>query len=191
MKRIWSKRAPVNHVTPQQHMLLATQPNAILTGYSPLDIAIANDQIDRAFELLNQPNELYNNHGFTPFHTAVFAGHLPLILEFLCRDKSVVFHMDSQGCTPLHWAAIAGRHLVVPYLVEAGVNVHQQNNAGKTAYQIAHEIGGVYLPLLGPVNNHQRLAQTLVSLDIAQRSDASREAFVSQWVQCLPRQLNL
>lgn len=175
MKCIWSTTQQTNHVTPQQHMLLAAQPNAILTGYSPLDIAIANGQFDRAFELLKKPKGLYNHHGFTPFHAAVYAGNLSLILAFLRKDKSLVFRMDSQGCTPLHWAAIAGRHAVIPYLIEAGVQVHQQNNDGKTAYEIATEIGGSYFPLLGPVNNHQKLAQTLVSLDIAQRNDVPYE----------------
>lgn len=152
-------------ITPEMHLQLAGQPNAILHGYSPLDIAIARNDVDQAIVLLNNlntQNNQQNAHGFTPFHLAIYAGNMQIISAFIKNNQQWVNERDQQQALPIHWAALAGNHYVISPLIAAGANIYNKNGVGQTAYDIALPLGGNLNPLMGANNNHQRVMEVLM-----------------------------
>lgn len=173
MKRRWFSQSNNNNtITPEQHMAKACELNAILSGYSAIDIEIAHGHIDNALLLLKGENPIYNQHGFTPLHTAVYNGNLEIILKIIRIAPQMVTLVDKNGASPLHWAAMAGCFYAVNYLINAGANLHQQDNNRKTAYEIAVALGGDLDTLRGPVNEYQKVQQALFAADVDQRMNA-------------------
>jgi len=81
-----------------------------------------------------------NNEGFTPLHTAAFAGHLNVV-RYLVSAGANVNARDKNGNTPLHLAAMWGNGGVVSYLVRNGANVTLRNREGKTPCDMALSLG--------------------------------------------------
>ncbi len=82
------------------------------------------------------------------FFSAIKAGALDSIVEFLERDPTLVEQRDEDGATALHYAAMHGHREVVRLLVEKGADVNcTDSRFGATptgwAIEYLRELGGV------------------------------------------------
>lgn len=73
----------------------------------------------------------------TPLHWAAYRGHVRIIWKLLTNGKLSPLAVDSEGNTPLHLAAAGGHLLAVKTFLSEGVDVHQKNVYGNTAFQLS------------------------------------------------------
>jgi len=102
----------------------------------------------------------YSNQ--TVLHRAARYGSLEAVKMLLDRGASVdaASGHDLDGFTALHFSARAGHLEVVEMLLGKGANISQKTNSGKTALEIAHDVGIV--KLLTAKGKHARFAEPYV-----------------------------
>lgn len=65
-------------------------------------------------------------HGETAIHLSCGLGQLDA-LKFLVKKGGGLETTDTQGDTPLHWAARQGHAHIIAYLIEQGAQINTQN----------------------------------------------------------------
>jgi len=69
--------------------------------------------------------------------TAASAGGSIEVVESLARSGFDLEYTDSDGWTPLHYAASAGRVDMIGYIISKGVDMNARDKKGETAYNLA------------------------------------------------------
>eukprot|EP01135_Chromosphaera_perkinsii_P000567 Nk52_evm29s123 gene=Nk52_evmTU29s123 len=77
--------------------------------------------------------EFKDNRGKTALHYAAEMGYLSCVNCILNENPSSIYDVDSDGRTPLHWAAACMKAEIMPPLINAGVPLTQKDAVGKTA----------------------------------------------------------
>jgi ankyrin repeat protein len=118
-------------------------------GDPPLSVAVRNRN-DAAVEVLLEagadPNILFrtsdtSSSRWSPLHAAAFSLNQKRVRLLLARGANVGIK-DSDGNTPLHWAARSQSdqaHAMVALLLASGADVSARNNKGETALDIAEQ----------------------------------------------------
>ena len=75
-----------------------------------------------------------------PIHDAARDGDLGKVKVLLEHDSLLVFSVDDDRATPLHWAARNGHKDVVEFLIANLANVNAKDRHGRTPWQLA--VGG-------------------------------------------------
>ncbi|KAJ9516825.1 hypothetical protein QJQ45_027236 [Haematococcus lacustris] len=88
------------------------------------------------------PVHLSNTKGWTPLHSAVSAGHEPVVKELL-KLGADVNSLTAGRRTPLHYAASKGWLALITLLLHHGADVTVQDNTGSTALHRAASAGKV------------------------------------------------
>ncbi|KAH7128860.1 hypothetical protein EDB81DRAFT_906536 [Dactylonectria macrodidyma] len=106
---------PVDEITP-------SNPSTFFNGFSLLD--------NIAKKILTQP-------GISRLHQAAYLGSFRGC-QYLVEDCKVQIDLpNSQGCTPLHFAARNSQVEVCNYLIERGADINAQDDGGITALHMA------------------------------------------------------
>ena len=71
--------------------------------------------------------------GATSAHVAAAAGDLRTLKAEAAKNPDVLNQADENGWKPIHEAARAGRHKVVQYLIDEGVDVNERTHSGEGA----------------------------------------------------------
>lgn len=88
-------------------------------------------------------------------HTAALHGHLEIVQYYIKKYSHVLNEADSNGQTPLLWAASAGHILVVEYLLSMGATFDKTTNSDDSQYRKS--------PLYWAVRNgHARVVKRLI-----------------------------
>lgn len=111
-------------------------------GLSLLHAATREGRIDLVRYLLLaglSPNIAHNEKRITPLH---FSGNRPYLAAIeLCRQGANPNAQDTNGFTPLHYAAHQGDHEWVDLLIANGANRHAQTRAKQTPWSLAVKAG--------------------------------------------------
>ncbi len=70
----------------------------------------------------------------SPLHAAVVAGNLKII-DLLVKHDASLYKVDSNGCTPLHYAALASHAAAFVLLCRLGADQETRNADKKTAME--------------------------------------------------------
>jgi len=99
------------------------------TFYTPLILAVMNEQAEIVKELINRKVRLDkpDGDGWTALKRAAKAGNLKIV-DLLLKAGASVDAADHEGWTPLMNAAVEGHVEVGKLLVEAGANLDNLNN---------------------------------------------------------------
>jgi ankyrin repeat protein len=109
---------------------------------TPLEFAMDKNHKEIAKLLIEQGIDI-------SLHTAVRLGNLETV-KSLVEDVDEINAKDSQGRTPLYFAAQSGQKDIVEYLITHGADVNAENNRGETPLQLA-----VY-------KDHKEIAELLI-----------------------------
>jgi uncharacterized protein len=82
-----------------------------------------------------------NDQLVTPLHSALANPHNSAVGQLLIGAGAKLNVTQSQGQTPLHYAAVNGLDQVVRSLLAHGVDASIKDHLGKTAYALAIEHG--------------------------------------------------
>jgi len=82
----------------------------------------------------------------TSVHSAAAKGQLSLLTVLLTENPDLLDNADTDGRTPLHWAASTGTTDIARYLVDQKADVNRQDTMGWTALHIASSAG--HLPVV-------------------------------------------
>jgi ankyrin repeat protein len=109
-------------------------------GWTPLHLAAVCGHVEVTRLLLQYKvdSNVQNNYGETPLHAA---SHITVALLLLERGADVNAQDDTNRNTPLHRASIEGRIDFARLLVEHGADIDAEDDDGKTASQVASEVG--------------------------------------------------
>nr|XP_018896506.1 PREDICTED: ankyrin repeat domain-containing protein 10-like [Bemisia tabaci] len=111
----------------------------------------------------------------TALHFAAFNGREDIV-EMLLREGAKANCIDMLGMTPLHWACQNQHHQCVQILLEYGIDIHVVNKFGKTASQIAEEVGNQDISNLIVNHSTKELKQELKdSPKNAESEDTSKD----------------
>ena len=126
---------------------------APITNTNQLYLAILNGRNSEAHYLIDMESPEFNIRGLMDSGT----GAIHLAARFNNKDvldsltnKGVSIHLlDTQGCTPLHYACKYGHVGMCKYLIDQGANILTKNHAGQSAYDVAesHSVRQYLLPL--------------------------------------------
>lgn len=115
-----------------------------LDGYGPLHLAAEFGQLETARLLLGRgsdPNAVAMNElRATPLHSAISAGHRDTASLLLALGSSPNA-IQRGGVSALHLAARRGDEAIVNMLLLRGADATRKTDAGKTAADLADEIG--------------------------------------------------
>lgn len=100
-------------------------------GVAPLHLAALEDHVTVAQQLVQAcPNApaATTQSGYTPLHTACYAGRLNAARFLVAADRSIVNAVTNQArFTPLHLAAQQGHSDIVYLLLEHGADPNARN----------------------------------------------------------------
>jgi ankyrin repeat protein len=129
--------------------LLHKDPGAINSysadGWTALHLAVFFGRVNIVHFLLskgaaiNAPSK--NEQLVTPLHSALANPHNSAVGRLLIGAGANLHVTQSQGYTPLHYAAMNGLDQVVRSLLAHGVDASMKDHQGKTAYDLAIEGG--------------------------------------------------
>lgn len=105
--------------------------------------AIKDNSVDQVKTLIHEKSDVNkpDEHGITPVMLAI-TSHRYTILETLIEAKANIDFKDpTEGTTLLMYASSIGDRQLVRLLVDAGVDVHDRDNAGWTALMYASQHG--------------------------------------------------
>ena len=112
--------------------------------YTPLQFAAENGLLKLTQTLLQRNVEVdpRTNDGCTPFLRALQYGHPDVAQLLLDHNANVHVHWhDSEGYTPLHFAAHNGLLELVRTLLDRNADVNSQSDHGSTPLLLASELG--------------------------------------------------
>lgn len=116
-------------------------------GRTPLLTATSTGRMDVALLILDTiPTadvDAYDNSRCSALHLAVDAPNAVQAISQLVDHNASVNAVDERGDSPLHWAALSGRILVVQRLLEAGADSSLPNSDWETPAQVAVAYGHV------------------------------------------------
>ncbi|KAJ3093008.1 Ankyrin repeat domain-containing protein 55 [Quaeritorhiza haematococci] len=97
-------------------------------GRYPLHWAASAGYLELVHLLINYgaKPDCVDYKGTQPIHEAAFQGRTDIVVYYLSREnrKDFVNARDSNGCTPLHWAAVDGHHETCRALLLYGADVN-------------------------------------------------------------------
>lgn len=113
---------------------------------------------------------------------AVARGNLDRALEALQQDPAALSLVDSDGDTPLFYAAKMGRIDIASALIQAGANVNHSNNAGQTPLMYAgfHDMTE-YLIGCGADANHVSLANETALVKAAEDNNTEALQYLLEY----------
>lgn len=82
--------------------------------------------------------------GRTALHWAAYQGDM-LTVEYLVKIKASVNTKDEMGFIPLHWALVRQSKTIMVTLIEAGSDLQEEANDGKSCWDIARDMNCVEL----------------------------------------------
>ena len=102
-------------------------------GFTVLDIAVLNGDLDIAQELCKEMNISTCGLGVSSssLHWAANLGRVDVVRELINKGGDIEMK-DKYGVTPLHLASLNGHLDVVQLLVESKVDIHAKEKGGKT-----------------------------------------------------------
>jgi ankyrin repeat protein len=129
--------------------LLHKDPEAINSyspdGWTPLHLAVFFGRVNIVHFLLSKGANIdapsRNDQIVTPLHSALANPHNSSVGELLIEAGANLNVTQSEGYTPLHYAAANGLDQVIHSLLAHGVDTSIKNHQGKTAYELAVERG--------------------------------------------------
>jgi len=101
------------------------------------------ESVKKCLDLGANPNNAYNEEGFSPLHIAVIREDLAII-EALLKAKAIISikkRGEGTGKEPLHVAAIRGNQNVIEALLTAGAGIDRRCSDGCTALMHAAQNG--------------------------------------------------
>jgi ankyrin repeat protein len=138
----------------------------IKNDYIPLDLAVCNGYLKVVAQLLEKgADPLLRNHHDTVLHQAVSGNNVEIIKLILdaikekCGNDSArvgqaINVPDTEGDTPLMWAAEKGKVNAAQILLEYGADINAENEEGMTALNWAAKNGHLELAVVLLNHNH-------------------------------------
>lgn len=124
-------------------------------------------EMERIIKLSDSDSDTYDSDddsvsNVTPLMCAARRGDLALVLEILGQNKEAHRQEDSDGDTPLFYAAKMGRIEVAEALIQAGANVNHSNNVGQSPLMYAgyHDMTETLLRLGADANHVSQANET-------------------------------
>jgi len=129
--------------------LLHKDPEAINSyspdGWTALHLAVFFGRVNIVHFLLSKGADIdapsKNDQLVTPLHSALANPHNSAVGQLLIGAGAKLNVTQSQGYTPLHYAAMIGLDQVVRSLLAHGVDTSTKDHLGKTAHDLAIERG--------------------------------------------------
>ncbi|GMF30190.1 unnamed protein product [Phytophthora fragariaefolia] len=124
------------------------------SGNAACTTVLQRAQLSGRRELATVLEEWGADVALTPLHEAAAAGNLAAVQHLLSwgisPDVLGEFQRGVNSRTPLHWAAVMGRHRVISELVKHGADVNAKDSHGRTALHWAarHNYAGAVEELL-------------------------------------------
>ena len=111
-------------------------------GFTALDIAILNGDLDIAQELCKEMNisTSWLNDSSSSLHWAACVGRVNVVRELINKGGDIEVK-DKNGVTPLHLASFNGHLDVVKFLVENKADINAKDKDGYTPLHKASENG--------------------------------------------------
>ena len=114
-------------------------------GWTPLHLAVFFGRINIVHLLLNRGAEINvpskNDQRVTPLHSALANPHNAAVAQLLIDRGADLNARQSEGYTPLHYAAANGLEQIVRSLIAKSVDVSAKEAGGKSAYDLAVQKG--------------------------------------------------
>jgi ankyrin repeat protein len=129
--------------------LLHKDPNVLSSysadGWTPLHLAVFFGRINIVHLLLNRGADINapskNDQRVTPLHSALANPHNATVAQLLIDGGADLNARQSEGYTPLHYAAANGLEQIVRTLIARSVDATAKEAGGKTAYDLAVQKG--------------------------------------------------
>jgi ankyrin repeat protein len=114
-------------------------------GWMPLHLAVFFGRINIVHLLLNKGAQINatskNDQRVTPLHSALANPQNATVAQLLIDSGADLNARQSEGLTPLHYAAANGLELIVRNLMARSVDLSAKEAGGKTAHDLAVEKG--------------------------------------------------